>query len=201
MTSTHAGAEPRIAPLEPPYDPDMAEMLRRWMPPGAAIEPLALFRTLAVHPDLMSRMRPLGSGILNHGTVSPRDREIVLHRTCARAGAQYEWGVHAVAFAEAVGLSAEQLAATAAGAEAADDPCWSEPDALLVRLADELYDTDTVSDELWAQVAARYTDQQLLELVVTAGWYRTISYVTNAARVALESWAARFPTAPGARSS
>jgi hypothetical protein len=38
----------------------------------------------------MSRMRPLGSGILNHGLVPPRDREIVLHRTCARAGAEYE---------------------------------------------------------------------------------------------------------------
>ncbi len=194
----------RITPLEPPYDPETGEMLRRWMPPGAAVEPLALFRTLAVHPDLMSRMRPLGSGILNHGQVPPRDREIVLHRTCARAGAEYEWGVHAVAFAEAVGLSAEQLAATAAGADAADDPCWSEGDALLVRLADELHDTSTVSDELWARLAGHYTDQQLLELVVTAGWYRTIAYVTNAAHVPLEPWAARFPaapTAPGARSS
>ena len=105
----------RIRPLEPPYDPETGEMLKRWMPPGAAVEPLALFRTLAVHPDLMSRMRPLGSGILNHGQVPPRDREIVLHRTCARAGAEYEWGVHAVAFAESVGLTADQVASTATG--------------------------------------------------------------------------------------
>jgi alkylhydroperoxidase family enzyme len=187
------GTTPRITPLEPPYDPETGKMLERWMPPGGTIEPLALFRTLAIHGELMSRMRPLGSGILNHGQVAPRDREIVLHRTCARAGAEYEWGVHAVAFAEQVGLSAEQLAATAGGAGAADDPSWSEQDALLVRLADELHDTATVSEDLWAQLATRYSDQQLLELVVTAGWYRTIAYVTNAARVALEPWAARFP--------
>jgi len=185
--------EPRIAPLQPPYDPDVEGMLRRWMPPGAAIEPLALFRTLAVHGELMSRMRPLGSGILNHGLVPARDREIVLHRTCARAGAEYEWGVHAVAYGERVGLTAEQIAATAGGTEAAEDPSWSEQEALLVRLADELHDTATVSDGLWAQLAVRYTDQQLLELVVTAGWYRTIAYVINAARVPLEPWAARFP--------
>jgi alkylhydroperoxidase family enzyme len=191
---------PRIAPLEPPYDPDTGEMLKRWMPPGAAVEPLALFRTLAVHGELMSRMRPLGSGILNHGQVAPRDREIVLHRTCARAGAEYEWGVHAVAFAEAVGLSAEQVAATAAP-DGAEDPCWSEQDALLVRLADELHDTATVSDELWGQLTAHYSDQQLLELIVTGGWYRTIAYVTNAARVAPEPWAAGFPAAPSARFS
>ena len=182
---------PRIPSLEPPYDPETGEMLRRWMPPGAAVEPLALFRTLAVHSELMSRMRPLGSGILNHGQVPARDREIVLHRTCARAGAAYEWGVHAVAFAEAVGLTDDQVAATAAGA--ADAACWSEHDGQLVRLADELHDTNTLSDDLWAQLAARYTDQQLLELIVTAGWYRTISYVTNALRIAPESWAARFP--------
>ena len=184
---------PRITALEPPYDPDTEEMLNRWMPPGAAVEPLALFRTLAVHPELMSRMRPLGSGILNHGEVPPRDREIVLHRTCARAGAEYEWGVHAVAFGPAVGFSADQLAATAAQPGGADDPCWSDRDALLVRLADALYDTDTVADELWGQLTPHYTDRQLLELIVTAGWYRTLAYVINAARIPLEPWAARFP--------
>jgi 4-carboxymuconolactone decarboxylase len=191
MHATDTHTTPRIAPLEAPYDPDVGEMLRRWMPPNAAVEPLALFRTLAIHPDLMSRMRPLGSGILNHGAVAPRDREIVVHRACARAGAHYEWGVHAVAFAEAVGLTTNQVASTATGG--ASDPCWSDGDAMLIRLADELHDTDTVSDDLWAQLSPRYTDQQLLELIVTAGWYRTIAYVINAARIRLESWGARFP--------
>src|SRR5204863_312629 len=80
-------------------------------------------RTLAVHDDLMSRMLPLGAGILGHGRIHARVREIVIHRTCARAAAEYEWGVHAVAFAAAVGLTPEQLAATAHGR--ADDPAWS----------------------------------------------------------------------------
>ena len=34
---------------------------------------------------------------------------------------------------------------------------------------------------------------QLLELLITVGWYHTISFVANAARVPLEPWAARFP--------
>jgi len=199
MDTTDTHTKPRIAPLMPPYDHDTGEMLRRWMPPGADIEPLALFRILAAHPELMSRMRPLGSGILNHGQVPPRDREIVLHRTCARAGAEYEWGVHAVAFAGAVGLTPEQLAATAAGEHAAADPSWSDDDAQLIRLADELHDTNTLSDGLWAELSNRYTDPQLLELIVIAGWYRTISYVTNALRVPLEAWAARFTSSEDAR--
>ena len=90
MTST--SQVPRIAPLEPPYAPEMEGALRKWMPPGSDVEPLKLFRTLNVHEQLASRMRPLGAGILGHGLVEPREREIVIHRTCARAGAEYEWG-------------------------------------------------------------------------------------------------------------
>jgi 4-carboxymuconolactone decarboxylase len=183
---------PRIAPLEAPYEPSVEAMLKKWMPPGSRIAPLALFRTLAIHDELISRMRPLGAGILGHGRVEPREREIVIHRTCARAGAEYEWGVHALAFGKPLGLSDEQIVATAAGPD--DDPAWSERDALLVRLADELHDTCQVSDELWSSLAANYGDDQLLELVITAGWYRLLSYVINGAQIESEPWAARFPS-------
>jgi 4-carboxymuconolactone decarboxylase len=186
---------PRIAPLEPPYDADTEAMLRKWMPPGTDVEPLALFRTLAVHDDLAARMRPLGGGILGHGRIDPREREIVIARTCARAGAEYEWGVHAVAFARPLGLTDAQLAASVTGA--ADDPAWSERESLIVRLVDELHDAATVSDELWAELAAQWEPDQLLELVIAAGWYRLLSGVINAARVPLEPWAERFP-APAA---
>src|SRR5919197_1643847 len=111
---------PRIAPLEPPYEPEIEAALKKWMPPGAETEPLKLFRTLVVHDELASRMRPLGAGILGHGRVDPREREIVIHRTCARAGAEYEWGVHVLAFGKPLGLSDEQIAATARGS--AEDP-------------------------------------------------------------------------------
>ena len=188
----NAHAQPRIAPLEPPYASPIAELLAKWMPPGGATEPLALFRTLAVHPDLFSRMLPLGAGILGHGTVAPKEREIIIHRTCARAGAEYEWGVHAVAFGAAVGLSEEQLVATAAGSP--EDAVWSPSEALVVRLADELYETDSISDPLWAELSLHRGEPELLELVIIAGWYRLISYVINAARVAREPWSARFPS-------
>ncbi|HEX8068197.1 MAG TPA: carboxymuconolactone decarboxylase family protein [Thermoleophilaceae bacterium] len=182
---------PRIPPVEPPYDDETAEVLRKWMPPGAEVEPLKLFRTLVVHPQLASRMRPLGAGLLGRPSVEPREREIVIHRATARCGAEYEWGVHAVAFGQAVGLTDEQIAATAAGD--ADDPAFGDRDRLLVRLVDELHDTATVSDELWAELEREWPADQLLELVVCAGWYRLISQVISAARIELEPWGRRFP--------
>jgi 4-carboxymuconolactone decarboxylase len=183
---------PRIAPLAPPYTPEAQTLLDKWMPPDQAVEPLRLFRTLAVHENLASRMLPLAAGILGHGRVAARDREIIIHRTCARTGAEYEWGVHAVAFGKPLGLSDEQLAATVNGT--AEDPAFSQHERMLVRLADELHETCGVSEELWAELAERFSEDELLELLVVAGQYRLISYVVNGARVELETWAAHFPT-------
>ena len=188
---TSVSSRPRIAPLQPPYDPQLEESLRKWMPPGAEVEPLKLFRTLNVNEDLASRMRPLGAGILGHGRVQPRERELVIARTCARAGAEYEWGVHALAFARPLGVSDAQLAASVHGG--ASDPAWEPGDGDLIALADELHDSAAVSDELWSKLSARFTDEQLLELLVIAGWYRLLSYVINAVGVELEPWAERFP--------
>ncbi len=192
MTSQSPAME-RIAPLEPPYTPEVDAALRRWMAPGVETEPLRLFRTLNVHEQLASRMRPLGAGILAHGLLDPREREIIIHRTCARAGAEYEWGVHAIAFGRPLGLTGEQLTASVnAGPE---DPAWDEGERLLVELADELHDSARVSDRLWERLSARYSDEQIIELLVTAGWYRLLSYVINGAGVELEPWAERFPPA------
>ncbi len=183
--------EPRIPPLEPPYAPEVATLLSKWMPPGSEVEPLRLFRTLAVHEELASRMRPLGAGILGHPSLDPRDRELLILRTCARAGAEYEWGVHAVSLAKPLGVTHEQLIATVNGD--ANDPTWSEEDAKLIAAADALYDTSTIPDGLWGELVQRFQPNQLLELVIVAGWYRLISCVINAAGVELEPWADRFP--------
>lgn len=181
----------RIAPLQPPYQPETAAMLDRWMPPGSGLEPLVLFRTLAVHDGLFARMRPLGAGLLGRPRLEPRDREILILRTCARSGAEYEWGVHARAFGKQVGLTDEQVAATATTPPG--DAAWPEPDSHLIAAADALADTGTIPDELWAALAARLRDDQLIELIVVVGWYRLISGLVRALRLEPEPWAARFP--------
>ena len=48
----------RINPLEPPYPPEVAETLRRMMPPD--VEPLRLFRTVAHNPAVLERFRTIG---------------------------------------------------------------------------------------------------------------------------------------------
>jgi 4-carboxymuconolactone decarboxylase len=189
MQSEHD--HPRIPPLEPPYEPQVAESLRRMMPAG--VEPLRLFRTVAHNPAILERFRTIGAYILNFGCVDALDREVLLHRTCARCGCEYEWGVHAVAYGRPLGMSEGQLRATVhAGSDA---PVWSDRQRLLLRLADELHDTATVSDSLWAELAEVWDDAQLIELIATAGFYHLVSFMANAARVQPEGYAERFPVA------
>jgi alkylhydroperoxidase family enzyme len=165
---------PRLAPLEPPYAPEVAATLAAMMPPG--VPPLRLFRTLAHNPRVLEKIR--ASNLLDRGSIERREREIVILRATARAGAAYEWGVHVAFFAERVGLGREEVAATAHGA--ADDPAWGPRERLLVRLVDQLHETARIDDALWRELSAAFTPAQRVELVVLAGFYRTISCAVNA---------------------
>ncbi|MDO8839878.1 MAG: carboxymuconolactone decarboxylase family protein [Parvibaculum sp.] len=177
----------RIEPAARPYDDDMEKTLERLMPPG--VEPLVLFRTLARNPRVFRRF--MAGGLLDKGTLSLREREIVIDRACARCGGEYEWGVHIAFFADRVGFGQAEIAATVAAG--ADSECWNARERLVVRLVDQLHDTNTVDDELWGALKAEFSDEQLLELIVLTGLYHMVSFVVNATRLPLEDYAARFP--------
>jgi alkylhydroperoxidase family enzyme len=180
----------RIAPAAPPFDDAVAEDLRKLMPPG--MEPLGLFRVLAKNPRVLGRIRR--AGLLDPGSITLRQREIVILRTTARARAEYEWSVHAAFFGASAGLDEAQLAATVHGAP--DASCWSAEESLLVAACDELHDLATISDATWGALSARFTEPQLLEIIVLAGFYRAIAYVVRGAGVAPEPGAPSFPPRP-----
>jgi len=177
----------RIAAAERPYAPDMEETLARLMPPD--VEPLLLFRTLARDQRLFRRF--MAGGLLDKGTLSLREREIAIDRTCARCGAEYEWGVHMALFGARVGFGeAERRATLAPDAAAA---CWSERERLIVRMMDQLHETSTIDDALWTELDAEFRAEQLIELTMLAGFYHMVSFLTNALRLPAEPYAARFP--------
>ena len=124
-------------------------------------------------------------------SLSMRDREIVIDRTCARCGCKYERGVHVAFFAERAGLSSEQITSLTKGG--ASDPCWAdERDRLLIEAADALHDSADIGEDLWHQLARLFSEEQLLDLLMLAGWYHAISFTANGARVAREDGSPRF---------
>jgi alkylhydroperoxidase family enzyme len=167
---------PRIEPLNPPYSPEATERLEAMMPAG--VPPILLFRTFAKNLPMATAMGRWGSYELSKQlSLTMRDREIVIDRTCARCGCEYEWGVHIAFFADRVKLSAEQV--TSLTHSSPTDPCWTD-------------DTGTIDDALYARLAGVFNEQQILDLTMLCGWYHSISFTANVAQVALESGAPRF---------
>ena len=74
------------------------------------------------------------------------------------------------------GLTDDEIRDVAIGPDAS---AWSELDAALLRAADELHRDDTVSDSTWATLAESYSDQELIDVVVTVAGYRLVSMVLN----------------------
>lgn len=177
----------RIEPVQPPYEPVIAEALDRIMPPG--LEPLLLFRTMARNPRIFAKL--FAGGLLDKGALSLRQRELVIDRTTARLGCEYEWGVHIALFAERAGLGRAEIAATVAGSAAAD--CWSAPERALLALVDDLVDQRSIGDTTWQALTTHFDDVQILEAIALAGYYHTISFLCNGLRLPCEPYAVRFP--------
>jgi 4-carboxymuconolactone decarboxylase len=165
-----APAHPRITALPDDHEPPK----------------LNIFRTLQRNQTLYKSFLRLGGYLLTGGGLPERAREIVILRTGWRAGSEYEFGQHTV-IGRRAGLSDAEIERLADG----DSGGWDEGDAALVRLADELCDDDMVSEQTWAALGRRWNDEELLELLVLAGFYRLVSGMLNSVGVALE------PATPG----
>jgi alkylhydroperoxidase family enzyme len=176
----------RIAPLQPPYAPDIQEQFDRIM---RGAPPLVLFRVMAGHARAWEKLR--AGSLLEGSLLSLREREIVIDRTCALNRCEYEWGVHVTIFAAAAQLTDEQVLATVSGP--ADAPCWSEAEQAMIAAVDALHQRATLSDAEFKALSAHYDDDKILEIIMLCGSYRTVSYLANGLRLPLEEKAARFP--------
>lgn len=178
---------PRIAPLEPPYPDDVQQTFARIMGPGRA--PLMLFRVIAASPRAWERFR--AGSLLDRGPLPLREREIVIDRTTARSGCEYEWGVHvASSFTQKAGLTAAQIADTLA--DTVDPALWNAREQALLAAVDALTDTATLSDDAFAALRAHFDDAAILEIMMLVGFYRMVSVIANGLALPPEPDAARF---------
>jgi alkylhydroperoxidase family enzyme len=176
----------RIAPAAEPLPDDIRQAIDAVM---RGNPPLVLFTTLARDRRLFFKF--FNSGLLDRGHLTIRQREIVIDRVTASCGAEYEWGVHVSVFAAKAGLTEEQITSLTVGGP--EDGCWIDAERLLIRLCDSLHEDCSVDDALWAELSRHYPDEALLELLMLAGFYRTVSYLVNSLRLPPEPGARRFP--------
>ena len=180
---------PRIEPidLDDVTDPELAETLS-----GALTldgRPLNIFGVLGHHPKLLKRFNLLGGFILNKGLIPERERELVILRIGWNAQAVYEFGQHTV-IGRRCGLTDVEIAALT---KSLTDHEWTADDRALISMADELSADDCVSDTTWAALATHWSDAELVELLIVAGFYRLVSGFLNSAGVQLDDGVPGFP--------
>lgn len=150
--------------------------------------PLNIFRTLAHNRPLYKGFLGLGGHLLAGGVLPVREREIVILRTGWQCASEYEFGQHTTIGIDG-GLSQDEVAALAD----VGDGGWSDGDAALIALVDEVCADNAVSDATWQRLATRWSEAELLELVVLCGYYRLVSGLLNSVEVALESTTPGWP--------
>ena len=170
--------EPAPPGLPPLADTDLpesvAEVIAAW--------PYKLHRTLAHSPATLLKWLPYGEHILLANALPFREREIAILRVGWNARCAYEWGMHSIV-ARRGGFEDADFEALCVGAASER---WSEGEAAVVAAVDDMQARWTISEGVWARLAAHYAPDQLVDLVWLSGNFMTISLQLNALRVPLE---------------
>ena len=184
---------PRLTPLdpEPLAGSELADVLAKTLVRDG--EPLNIFQALAHQPTLLKRFNALGGAFLVHGLLPAREREIVILRVGWNCRSVYEFGQHTLIGRDA-GLSEAEIAALAT--TRATGP-WSADDEALIALADEICGDDCAGDATFAALRRRWTDAELVELVILVGFYRMVSAFLNTMGVEPEDGLPGWPAPAG----
>jgi alkylhydroperoxidase family enzyme len=183
LAGVNRPSAPRITPLPEAEQTEAAkELLAVSILPDANI-----FTTLVRAPGLFRKWLPFGGKLLR-GKLSGRDRELLILRTAWNCQAQYEWGQHVIIGGNE-GITPVEIERIASR----DLEGWSEPDAVLMRAADELHDDCCISDETWDALARSYDTEQLIEIPMLVGQYHLVAMTLNSLGVALDEGIEGFP--------
>jgi len=173
----------------PPYDEATAAALEALGPP------IMLFRMFARKPERARAIHGWGSYYLSRrSALSLRHSELVIDRTTALCGAEYEWAIHIGFYAAKANLTDAQVRSLARGNSG--DPCWdAAADRAVLCAVDALHARSDLTDEQWDDLVAAAGQDGALEVALLCGWYHAISYAARALRLPLEPGTAGFPAA------
>lgn len=140
--------------------------------------------TLAHHPALAKAFLRFNVHLLTTSTLPTRIRELAILRVAHRRECAYEWSHH-VSMAKDAGITDKQIEAVQSFAgEGAGH--LDEFDRAVLTAVDELDEKSRLSDETWAALGERLSDQQLMDFVFTVGCYALLAMAFNTFGIQLE---------------
>jgi alkylhydroperoxidase family enzyme len=153
---------------------DVEQLVAAIARPGR--QPAKTMAVLARQPDLLAPFLGWAAALALNGVLSPRDHELLALRVASNCKSEFEWVEH-VEYARDAGLSDPEIESVPNAIESGP---WTDSERALLQAADELHETDNVSDGTWAALAGRYDPPALVEILFVIGQYTMLSMVANA---------------------
>lgn len=125
-----------------------------------------------------------GGAILTKQKLAPALRELIVLAVGRIEAATYEWVQH-IPIAKGVGLREEQIAAIEA--ERFDDASFDERERALLRLTRETVREVRASEEAVNEAKLHFSAQEIMEIILTIGFYMTIARLTETTRVDIDA--------------
>ena len=139
-------------------------------------------------PALANRLLPLLTYLSDDSTLSPRHRAILILRTAWLTQSANHWAT----YASRGELTEDEVLRVAQG----PGEGWSELEAVLIGLADELFLNSSITDATWDRLSDQYDLSSLADAVVTVADVTAQSILFNALGIQPDDdTTARLPTA------
>ncbi len=169
------------------WEPRFAAAVDAMTPPGGT--PLGLFPPFAHSARAWEKFS--GGALTGRGPLTARQREIVILRTAARTGGEFEWTTHATMFAAKAELTPEQLRSTFDGT--GNDGNWPPPEAVLIGTIDTLLERKKLTQAEFDAFHAHYDATQVLEIIQLVAFYHGVSLICGALDIPPEAAMGHFP--------
>jgi alkylhydroperoxidase family enzyme len=144
---------------------------------------LNLFKALAHAASSFVPLLRLGGSILAAQQLAAKLRELAVLLAVRALGGRYEWVQH-VPIALACGVTQEQLDALERGDVKA--PCFDDLERRYLAFVVESIEQTRASDATFAAAAERFSARELVETLLTIGYYQMMARLTECLDVDLD---------------
>lgn len=148
-----------------------------------------VFRGLLNSPSATAGFYGLVNALLFHNKVAARTRELIILRIGWRTGSEYVFCNH-VAFSRELGIPDVEILGVR-------DPqrchAYSKTDLAVLQLADELHEHAEVTRSTWAVLEKAFARDELVELLLIAGFWRMAAGFVKSAQITLDAGVPSWP--------
>jgi 4-carboxymuconolactone decarboxylase len=118
------------------------------------------------------RVLSLGNALLSQVELQPKLRELAILQVAHESGADYEWVQH-VPLALSAGVTQAQIEAIEQGSLSSG--LFTGREQQVLHFTKEVYWDRTISDEDFAGIMQAFTPREIVELVLTIGFYTMLA--------------------------